>query len=47
MYFALLCYTYCYIIVNLLDRHVEHHPDKIAIIWERDEQGDFQTITYK
>ena len=33
--------------VNILDRHVERHPDKTALIWERDEQGDFQTITYK
>lgn len=38
----LLCTT-----VNLLDRHVERHPNKTAIIWERDEQGDFQTVTYK
>ena len=39
---CILCAT-----VNLLDRHVERHPDKTAIIWERDEQGDFQTVTYK
>ena len=42
LYQYLLCTT-----VNLLDRHVECHPDKTAIIWERDEQGDFQTVTYK
>ena len=33
--------------VNLLDRHVETHPDKTAIIWERDEQGDCRIVTYK
>ena len=33
--------------VNVLDRHVERHPDKTAIIWEKDEQGDYQTVTYK
>ncbi len=33
--------------VNLLDRHVETDPNKVALIWERDEPGDHQIITYK
>ncbi|XP_064402705.1 acetyl-coenzyme A synthetase 2-like, mitochondrial [Halichondria panicea] len=33
--------------VNLLDRHVETDPTKVALIWERDEPEDHQIITYQ
>lgn len=32
--------------VNCLDRHVEKHPDKTAIIWEGDEPGENRSMTY-
>ena len=32
---------------NCVDRHAEEHPDRVAIIWERDEPGDTQFITYR
>ena len=32
---------------NCVDRHAEEHPDRVAIIWERDEPGDTQCITYR
>jgi len=32
---------------SCLDRHVEQHPDRTALIWERDEPGQHQTVTYK
>jgi len=32
---------------NCLDRHVEKHPDSIAIIWEGDDPSSSKKITYK
>ena len=32
---------------NCLDRHLEEHGEKIAIIWEGNEPGEDKTITYK
>lgn len=32
---------------NCVDRHAEKNPDKIAIIYEGDEPGDIQRITFK
>ncbi len=32
---------------SCLDRHVETHPDKVAIIWEGDEPGVTRTLTYR
>ena len=32
---------------SCLDRHVEAHPDKIAILWEGDEPGENRTLTYR
>lgn len=32
---------------NCLDRHLEKRGDQIAIIWERDEPGQSQKITYR
>jgi len=31
---------------NCVDRHLATQPDKIAIIWAGDEQGEYRTITY-
>lgn len=33
--------------VNCVDRHAATHPDRIALIWERDEPGHQQYISYK
>ncbi|KAF2366208.1 Acetate-CoA ligase [Trinorchestia longiramus] len=32
--------------VNCVDRHAATHPQRIALIWERDEPGQEQRITY-
>ncbi|XP_063684443.1 acetyl-coenzyme A synthetase 2-like, mitochondrial [Bolinopsis microptera] len=32
---------------NLLDRHLVEHSDKAAILWERDEPGQHEIVTYK
>ena len=32
---------------SCLDRHVETHPDKIAILWEGDEPNDIRRISYR
>lgn len=33
--------------VNCLDVHVEKHPDRVALIWERDEPGSEVKVTYR
>uniref|UniRef100_A0A8C5G0V8 Acetyl-coenzyme A synthetase n=1 Tax=Gouania willdenowi TaxID=441366 RepID=A0A8C5G0V8_GOUWI len=33
--------------VNCLDRHVHTSPDRVALIWERDEQGSEVKYTYR
>uniref|UniRef100_A0A7N8WJY6 Propionate--CoA ligase n=1 Tax=Mastacembelus armatus TaxID=205130 RepID=A0A7N8WJY6_9TELE len=33
--------------VNCLDVHVETHPDRVALIWERDEPGTEVKVTYR
>jgi len=33
--------------VNCIDRHVERHGDKVAIIWAADESGEYRHITYR
>ena len=38
---------YCFNSENCVDRHAEEDPDRVAIIWERDEPGDTQFITYR
>lgn len=32
---------------NCLDKHVEQDPHKVALIWEKDEAGQHENITYK
>lgn len=32
---------------NCLDVHVASHPDKIALVWERDEPGTEVKVTYR
>jgi acetyl-CoA synthetase len=32
---------------NCLDRHLEKHGDKAALIWAKDGPGEYQTITYR
>ncbi|CAI5655101.1 unnamed protein product [Oreochromis niloticus] len=33
--------------MNCLDVHVEKHPDRVALIWERDEPGTEVKVTYR
>ena len=33
-------------LVNCLDRHVEENEDKPAFIWEKDEPGTHEVVTY-
>uniref|UniRef100_A0A3B4XV64 Propionate--CoA ligase n=1 Tax=Seriola lalandi dorsalis TaxID=1841481 RepID=A0A3B4XV64_SERLL len=33
--------------VNCLDVHVEKHPERVALIWERDEPGTEVKVTYR
>lgn len=40
-------FTICFFAVNCLDRHVQHIPDKVALIWEKDEPGTEEKITYR
>lgn len=40
--FFLSCWS-----VNCLDVHVETHPDRVALIWERDEPGTEVKVTYR
>ena len=30
-----------------MDRHLERDPDKVALIWEKDEPGQQEYITYR
>lgn len=32
---------------NCLDRHVEEDPNRVALIWEKDEPHQHENITYK
>ncbi|XP_046847707.1 acetyl-coenzyme A synthetase 2-like, mitochondrial [Xenia sp. Carnegie-2017] len=32
---------------NCLDRHVQRTPDNIALIWEKDEPGTHETVSYR
>ncbi len=36
-----------FVSVNCIDRHVEKNPDKVALIWEKDEPGQQEYVTYK
>ena len=33
--------------VNCVDRHYEADPDRVALIWEKDEPGTQEYVTYK
>jgi len=33
--------------VNCVDRHAEKNPDRLALVWEKDEPGKQQYITYR
>ena len=32
---------------NCIDRHLEHHANKIALIWEGDDPSDSKELTYQ
>jgi acetyl-CoA synthetase len=34
-------------IENCLDRHVNRSPESVALIWEKDEPGTHETVTYR
>ncbi|XP_061481616.1 acetyl-coenzyme A synthetase 2-like, mitochondrial isoform X2 [Rhineura floridana] len=33
--------------VNCLDQHVQHYPDRVALIWEKDEPGTEEKVSYR
>ena len=33
--------------VNCVDRHAKEHPDRVALVWEKDEPGEAEKVTYK
>ncbi|KAG0712676.1 Acetyl-coenzyme A synthetase 2-like, mitochondrial [Chionoecetes opilio] len=33
--------------VNCVDRHARRHPDRVALLWEKDEPGHQERITYR
>jgi acetyl-CoA synthetase len=33
--------------VNCVDRHYKKNPNKVAIIWEKDEPGSQEYVTYE
>ena len=44
---TLWVYIFCCVLVNCVDRHVEKNPDRIALIWEKDEPGTQEYVTYR
>uniref|UniRef100_A0A8B9PVW7 Acetyl-coenzyme A synthetase n=1 Tax=Apteryx owenii TaxID=8824 RepID=A0A8B9PVW7_APTOW len=42
-----LCLNLCFLTVNCLDQHVQKSPDRVALIWERDEPGSAVHVTYR
>ena len=32
---------------NCVDRHFEQYPDRVALIWEKDEPGQHEDVTYR
>ena len=43
----LICFFFSYFEDNCLDRHVERCPDRVALIWEKDEPKQHEAVTYK
>ena len=35
------------VLVNCVDRHFKKTPNKVALIWEKDEPGTHEKVTYK
>ena len=46
---ARLCFNYVLLLLleNVLDRHIDCYGDHIAIIWEKDEPGENEFVTYQ
>lgn len=42
-----LLFNACFHTVNCLDQHVQQSPDRVALIWEKDEPGTEVKITYR
>lgn len=42
-----LCLNLYFLTVNCLDQHVEKSPNRVALIWERDEPGTAVHVTYR
>ena len=36
-----------FFLVNCLDRHARESPDRVAVIWEKDEAKQHENVTYK
>ena len=39
-------FYYSYL-VNCVDRHMKADPGRCALIWEKDEPGDVERVTYR
>jgi acetyl-CoA synthetase len=35
-----------HLLVNCVDRHKEKDPSRVALIWEKDEPGQEERVTY-
>ena len=51
-YYSLIIHEYYYyyllfISVNCLDRHARDNPDRVAVLWEKDEPKQHESVTYK
>ena len=33
--------------VNCVDRHAKEHPDRVALVWEKDEPDQAEQVTFK
>ena len=38
---------FCLSLVNCIDRHVQENPERVALIWEKDEPGTEEYVTYQ
>ena len=36
-----------FVLDNCVDRHAERYPDRVALIWEKDEPGQQEHVTYR
>ena len=42
-----MCALCLAVVVNCLDRHAEEAGGRVALIWEKDQPGEHETVTYQ